>query len=299
MTRVTFSVITPTLNRAERLARAIASVNDQSVTPLEHIIVDGGSTDGTHQVLAAFPHLKVISEPDRGLYDAINKGIRIAQGDVLVFLNDDDTLLPDALKVATDALVGEPRAEMFVGQIVLETEGEDDILIGATSLQRLNPRALASNTNLFNARFIRRELLERVGPFDARYRIAADTEFLARCDLAGATVAIRPRPVYRYTRHDDSLTFHGGLASIDAITERVAIATDHLRRDLPAHHRRYWMRWVWWWTFYLLVRHRVSGSLREMIRLLRADPFGFGDLVLQIIWHIWTRSARHGAPFRG
>lgn len=298
MTPVTFSVITPTLNRAEHIARAIESVNQQSVPALEHIIVDGGSTDETHRVLAQFPHLRVVSEQDSGLYDAINKGIKLARGDILVFLNDDDTLLPDALKVATAALAGEPRAEMFVGQIVLEAEGKDDILIGATVLQRLNSRALASNTNLFNARFMRRELLERVGPFDARYRIAADTEFLARCDLAGATAAIRPRPVYRYTRHDDSLTFHGGLASVDAITERVTIAKDHLGRELSPHRRRYWMRWVWWWTFYLLVRHRAPGSLRELIRLVRTDPLGIGDLVLQVIWHIWTRPARRGVRYR-
>src|ERR687884_198256 len=92
------SVITSSYNQGAFIERTIASVLAQNYPNLEHIVVDGMSSDETPQVLARYPHLRVIREPDRGQADAINKGFRAATGDILCFLNSDDTLAPGALE---------------------------------------------------------------------------------------------------------------------------------------------------------------------------------------------------------
>jgi glycosyltransferase involved in cell wall biosynthesis len=92
------SIVTPSLNQGRYIVDTIESVVAQRYPDVEHIVVDGGSTDGTLEILARHPHLKVIAEPDRGHADAINKGFRVATGDVLAFLNSDDTLAPGALQ---------------------------------------------------------------------------------------------------------------------------------------------------------------------------------------------------------
>ena len=91
------SVVTPSFNQGRFIAQTIDSVVGQAYPNVEHIIVDGMSTDETPAVLARYPHLRVVREPDRGAAQAINKGFRLARGNILCYLNSDDTLLPGAL----------------------------------------------------------------------------------------------------------------------------------------------------------------------------------------------------------
>src|SRR3954466_15542507 len=97
--RPSISVITPCLNAHATIERALASVAEQGYEPLEHVVIDGGSTDGTLDLLAAHPGLVVRSGPDRGLSHAMNKGIELAQGEVVGWLNADDFYLPGALEL--------------------------------------------------------------------------------------------------------------------------------------------------------------------------------------------------------
>src|SRR5687768_17887335 len=84
------TIITPSLNRTDLIGQAIESVINQVYPELEHIVMDAGSTDGTTSVLSQYPHLITRIEPDRGLYDAINNGLRIASGEIVGLLNSDD-----------------------------------------------------------------------------------------------------------------------------------------------------------------------------------------------------------------
>ncbi len=97
-----FSVITPCLNRVELITATIQSVTAQDYPDFEHWIIDGGSTDGTLELLKGYQHLKVVSEPDRGVYDAINKGIRLATGEIIILLNSDDLLVAGALSLSAE-----------------------------------------------------------------------------------------------------------------------------------------------------------------------------------------------------
>ena len=99
------SIITPVLNRRDFIADAIESVVTQEMDgfSVEHIVVDGLSTDGTRNKLEGYPHLKIIAEKDRGVYDALNKGIRAASGSIIGLLNSDDLFLPATLQHVADA----------------------------------------------------------------------------------------------------------------------------------------------------------------------------------------------------
>jgi len=98
------SIVTPSLNQARYLREAIESVRAQTHSPLEHIVVDGGSTDGTLEILNEYDGVRWASEPDRGQSHALNKGFARARGEVLGWLNADDAYEPDAVAAAVEAL---------------------------------------------------------------------------------------------------------------------------------------------------------------------------------------------------
>ena len=98
------SVVTPSLNQAAYIEEAILSVREQDYPRIEHIVVDGGSTDGTLEILRRHPHVVWSSEPDEGQADALNKGFARARGTVLGWLNADDRYLPGAVSAARTSL---------------------------------------------------------------------------------------------------------------------------------------------------------------------------------------------------
>src|ERR1700730_3839092 len=138
------SIVTSSYNQARFIARTIESVLAQDYPNIEHIVVDGMSTDGTADVLAGFPHLTVIREPDRGQADAINKGFRITTGQILGFLNSDDTLEPGALRSVADAI--DPGAGRHIVMGRCRFIDEDDRFLGVEHPSAFeSPRAVAGN----------------------------------------------------------------------------------------------------------------------------------------------------------
>ena len=110
-----FSIITACLNRREFIGAAIESVLAQNYPEFEHWIIDGGSSDGTLEVLNRYPHLKVLSEPDRGVYEAWNKGIDRASGDVVSILNSDDVYATGALHRCARIFAASPSVPVVSG----------------------------------------------------------------------------------------------------------------------------------------------------------------------------------------
>jgi glycosyltransferase involved in cell wall biosynthesis len=209
MTLPLITIITPSFNRAAMIREAIESVLGQAYQPVEHIVVDGASSDGTLEVLREYEHLRVISEPDQGMYDAINKGLEMASGEIIGLLNTDDWYPADTFKTVARAFADHVDAMAVVGgaQIYSIDSGERHLL-------RENPpirpdefwfRVIKGHP-VTNAWFFRREVFERVGHMNSSYRFAADREFLIRVALAG----IRPSPVdsvlYHYRQHAGSAT---------------------------------------------------------------------------------------------
>jgi glycosyltransferase involved in cell wall biosynthesis len=177
------SIVTCSYNQGAFLARTIDSVLAQDYPHLEHIIVDGMSTDDTPRVLARYPHLRVIREPDRGQADAINKGFRLASGDILAFLNSDDTLAPGALwRVACEI---DPARGRHVVMGRCRFIDEHDRFVG-----REHPCAFEGHLRMLEvwkgycipqpAVFWTREVWEGCGPLDEREQHVLDYDLFCR-----------------------------------------------------------------------------------------------------------------------
>jgi glycosyltransferase involved in cell wall biosynthesis len=123
------SIITPCLNSVGVIEQAIASVRCQNYPKVEHIIIDGGSKDGTLSVLEKYPDLRIISEPDQGLYDALNKGIRAAGGEVIGHLNSDDLYEVGALDKVVEAFRNHPEAEAVCGGAIVFSDTADGLFL--------------------------------------------------------------------------------------------------------------------------------------------------------------------------
>jgi glycosyltransferase involved in cell wall biosynthesis len=210
MPRPLISIITPSLNRARFIREAIQSVEDQHYPSVEHIVVDAVSTDGTLDILHEFPHLRVISEPDQGMYDAINKGIKIAQGEWIGLLNADDLYPPGSLKQVLDVVTQNPGIQVINGGfVVFETiENERKIVRTSPSIDadKFWYRIVRGSTTP-NSWFIRRSIYERYGLYDSRYRYSADREMIMRLALTGIRPLSLPGVNYLFRQHEDSATF--------------------------------------------------------------------------------------------
>jgi GT2 family glycosyltransferase len=180
------TVVTPCLNAAPTLPEALASVRAQGYPRLEHVVVDGGSSDGTLDILRAAEGVRWISEPDRGLAHAMNKGIAMAQGEVIGWLNADDRYLPRALEAVGRALARHPDALWLTGRCrIIDADGRE-VRRWVTAyknafLRRYSlPLYLTQNFISAPATFLRREAFEVAGLFDERYRISMDYDFYLR-----------------------------------------------------------------------------------------------------------------------
>lgn len=171
------SVVTVAYNSAETISATLESVATQTHQDVEHIVIDGASTDGTLAVVRRHGgHVAhTVSEPDRGIYDAMNKGLALATGDVIGFLNSDDAyadrqVLTDIAGAATAA---GPTCGFFYGDIVMVDE-QDRVVRHWKTGERAT-HGLAGRQIPHPAFFARRELLTRIEPaFDPTLRIAAD-----------------------------------------------------------------------------------------------------------------------------
>jgi len=177
------SIITVCYNSAATIADAIHSVAMQTHVDIEHIVVDGGSKDNTLAIAQAIGSrvAHVISEPDNGIYDAMNKGLRLATGDFVGFLNADDMLAaPDAVaRIAAEGLLG---SDVIYGDLIYVNKDRPSEVIrywnsGAFSADRLRYGWMPPHPTLY----VRRAVLDVLGGFDLRLRIAADYDFMLRC----------------------------------------------------------------------------------------------------------------------
>lgn len=179
------SIVTPVLNRATTIEACLRSVSEQTHPNIEHIVIDGGSTDGTLDVIGSFQGahtIEVTSGPDTGMYNAINKGMAMAHGDVLCYLNSDDVYLPYSVEAALEGL---RRAELVYGDLgVLHVDGR-----AAFYPQFYRDFDLRFYTWWHTLAqptvFWRREVWDRLGGFDESYRLIGDCEYWLRAAVSG------------------------------------------------------------------------------------------------------------------
>lgn len=177
------SVITVCYNSAETIGHTLRSVRQQTYGNNEHIIVDGGSKDTTLAVVATEgQHVaKLVSEKDNGIYDAMNKGIQLATGDVVAFLNADDFYKdPEVLAQVAKVMQAE-QLDALYGDVEFFRPGQQDSVARRYNSGRFTAGRLGWGwMPAHPALFVRRALFERYGTFRTDYRIAGDFEFIAR-----------------------------------------------------------------------------------------------------------------------
>jgi glycosyltransferase involved in cell wall biosynthesis len=268
-----FSIITPCLNRAAFIDAAIESVRLQDDASVEHLIIDGGSTDGTLDAVAKHPHLRVISERDGGMYDALNKGLALAQGEVIGFLNSDDEYPPGTFAAVRAALAdGDFLAVAGAARFfnVDERGVRRDIYSSTPDEAPLLERSILGSPS-FNAWFFRREVFARVGVFDARFRIAGDREFMMRFALAQPAHVATARVLYHYRQHPGSLTIGGAGTRDRILAEHLAIAGDYLTRaGVPDAARALFRQWSSHETLDGAARSLSRRRWTEALRFARA-----------------------------
>lgn len=176
------SIVTVVYNGADTIADTIASVAAQAYPELEYLVIDGASNDATLDRVHAAGEIvtRVVSEPDRGLYDAMNKGIALTTGEIVGLINADDVYCPGVFDRVVAAFA-DPEVDAVYGDLCYVRQNDLRAVVrywksGAFRLGSFSSGWVPPHPTLF----LRREVYERCGDFDLSYRIAADTEFLIR-----------------------------------------------------------------------------------------------------------------------
>lgn len=255
------SIVTPSFNQASYLEETIRSVLDQDYPAIEYIIVDGGSTDGSLEIIQRYADRLAwwVSEPDRGQTDAINKGFARARGDILAWLNSDDTYLSRAVSEAVACLQDHPQAGMVYGDANLIDEA--GAVIGRFPAAQTDYRRLRRGYVHIpqQAAFFRASLWRQVGPLDPTFYFAMDYDLWVRL----AKVA----PIYYQPRLWANFRIHGGGKSV--------VADERCWPEMLRVHRREGGSWFSWLVFKAKIRPLIYGWLPLKARIWLRQRLSF------------------------
>ncbi len=257
------SVITPSFNQAPYLEATIRSVLGQDYPNLEYIIMDGGSTDGSLEIIRKYADRLAywVSEPDEGQADAINRGFARATGDILAWLNSDDTYEPGALHAVAEAFREHPGADLVYGEgWYMDITGQR--LRPCKFVRHAFPRLYLANKDpiLQQAAFWRRALWKRVGPLDTGLNWVFDWDWFIRAHQLGRFHYL-PRFLANYRVHPAAKT-----------------RQNDIRRRIE--QRNITLRYGGWWHPNAIVQQTriweagVPRLLRAPLRLLRRAAEG-------------------------
>lgn len=238
------SVVTPSYNQSQFIEETILSVKNQDYPNIEHIVIDGGSTDGTIDILKKYEHLIWISESDKGQSDAVNKGLKIAIGEIIGWLNSDDTYLSGAISTVVDAFESNPDYAMIyggfckideTGKIFERRRQLDFTLLGLKSglCYICGPTA-----------FYKKMVFSKVGYLDVNLRHAMDYDLWMRI---ASNFKVKHIPVYlanfRYHPHSKTLSeFPAQMKEEKLVRDRywkgnMNFVVDHFLRILRFYYR--------------------------------------------------------------
>jgi len=177
-----FSVVTPSFNCKDFILANVESVRRQGLPleQLEHWIIDGGSTDGTVDLLKQIDGIKWVSEPDRGLSDAVNKGIQRSKGDWIIWLGADDLLAENACKTFLEYVARYPEIRIFAGDLIfLRADGSKEQRVEGWDYHLKD--LLGSRTGINQpSTWVHREVYDKVGLLDVSNRYSMDYEWMVR-----------------------------------------------------------------------------------------------------------------------
>ena len=237
------SVVSASLNALEGLKRTAASVRSQTYPHVEHVVADGGSTDGTAEWLASQSEIRWISEPDSGMSQALNRAVTMATGDWVLVLQADDTFIGSrSLESAVPHLA--PDLEVVSFDVLFDMSDRSRIL----KARGFSPRMEFKMTVPHQGAFCKRSLFDRIGLFDESLRLTMDYDWFVRAKRAGARIEAHPTSLTRMPM--------GGLSSRrDWSSLRIRFSEErrvHLRH-CPSIGMR--LTYAAYWPAYLAYRH--------------------------------------------
>jgi glycosyltransferase involved in cell wall biosynthesis len=298
MTSPKVSIITPSYNQADFLEHTVLSVLGQQYANIEYIVIDGGSTDGSVEIIKKYGNRIAhwVSEPDGGQADAINKGFARATGKYLGWLNSDDVLYPDAIAKTVDFLEARPEIDFVYGDVHV---GESE-----HSAARLGGKATALETMLITFEvpipqqgcLWRRSLSDRAGGLDPRWHVVLDREFFLRAAGHGA-MAYLPETLGFFRLHPESKSMAQQARWLDELPRMYEeyFARPDLAPRLLALRRQslgsVYVQCAW----LALKNRRYARSMGFLSRAAASDPwFPFRRSLRLMIGRLLSRVFRYG-----
>lgn len=197
------SVVTVCYNAERHLAAAMESVLAQTYPHIEYLLIDGGSTDGTLDIIRSFEprfsgHLRLVSEPDEGIYDAMNKGIALANGEIIGLLNADDEYPPGAIAAVAEAYASHPGTGAVYGDAIIVDEGGAEIRTERAADLAPGRTRPARMPMCHQSLFVSRKAYDEIGVYDASLKILADYDWILRALASRVTLTYIPVPLARF-----------------------------------------------------------------------------------------------------
>lgn len=255
------SIVTPTFNQATFLEQTIKSVLEQDYPFIEYIVVDGDSTDDTRRILSRYAdRIRIVSEPDRGQGDAINKGFRLARGSIMGWLNSDDLYLAGAIAAVVRFFKAHPEIDFVYGDaLAMDTRNR---LYGVRAhVRQTNYHDLITQGDFIvqPAAFWRSGLWREIGELDTALRYTLDYDYWLR---AARKFELRYVPVCLAAErlHSGAKTARGGSARLEEVA---SLSHRHGYTQLPLGFRE---------------QAAAEAALRGIRRLVRLDRCGWDDL---------------------
>ena len=176
------SIITVSFNAADTISRTLASVRDQTYTNIEHVVIDGNSTDETLSIIKSYKHVnQFISETDNGMYNALNKGIKLASGDYVGILNADDILHSNDVIETLVHHIKESQKDLYYGDIRFTSTKNPNRTLRYYSSAKFHPSKFEKGyMPAHPSVYIKNSLFDELGLYKEDYEIAADYELLIR-----------------------------------------------------------------------------------------------------------------------
>jgi glycosyltransferase involved in cell wall biosynthesis len=225
--RMRFSIVTPSFNSAATLRETIESVVKQNYADWEHLVVDGGSKDGTLDILRQYPHLKWTSEKDEGHYDAMNKGLQRSTGDVVAILNADDCYREGALRKIAAALQSHPQWDGLFTDVVYVDKDSRVIFKRKEAVFDYDVLRFGGVCYVIHPTlFLRKSVYDRLGGYKHKeYLNCCDVELILRLGRNKCRIGHVPEFLVNYRFHE-----HGQSADL-RVRRNMAAESERIRRE--------------------------------------------------------------------
>lgn len=238
------SIITPSFNQRRFIEETIKSVLLQDYPDFEHIIIDGGSTDGTKEILKKYPHLKVICEPDNGQAEAVNKGFKIATGEIFGWINSDDTYLPSVLKRVAEEINPEEGRFVVMGRCAFVDENceftgkehKGNFTMHSEYIKIWNGNAIPQPSVFFH-----RRVYEECGGLDESLHFALDYDFFLKVTKKFKIYKINDRWA-AYRTHPDSKSIK--LTEAEGLKEQIMVSKRYWGEPWSFIYIKYWLLYL-------------------------------------------------------